>query len=473
MIDRRKRAQNPSGPIGRPVPARRSRTRRSTLYASIGLASISLLALALPAAAAERELDQASPPSSVEEIKAPTQRVFPEDDKRSPLFERIAGQLQDLPPFLADTRLEARFRTYYLRNDKTTGSLSEALTSGGSLYYRSGWLADLLAIEVEGFTSQPLYAPQDRDGTDLLRPVQDGYSVLGIANARIRYKGVELVGFRQYLDLPYLNRSDSRMTPNTFEAVTLAKPEGSFRFSTGYTWKIKRRSSTDFESLTEAVGLEQDRGLAHAGAIWDPTKGLHVGAVVGVIPDLTAGVYSELGFARPIADDLEARIDTQFTYREAIGDDLLGPDLGAAWNLGVRGSSSWKGAVLRLGLSVTGSKNALVSFYGSNPSYADLMQRTFTRADEKVFLASFSYDFAGLGADGLSMITNFAAAFDGKLDGARGDAQELDVTIDYHLTEGLLRGFWFRLRGSWLRDERVDREATEVRVILRYDVPLL
>jgi hypothetical protein len=432
-----------------------------------------LSVVALPAAAAERELDQASPPSSVVQIETPIERVISAEERRRPFFPRLASALDDLPPFFADTQLEARFRTFYLRNDRTTDSLSEALATGGSLYYRSGWLAETFAVEVEGFTSQPLYAPQDRDGTGLLRPVQDGYTALGIANAQLQYRGVVLTGFRQYLDLPYVNRSDSRMTPNTFEGVTLSKPKGPVRFSTGYTWKIKRRTSTEFESMTEAVGLEKDRGLAHAGAIWGVMEGLHLGAVVGVIPDLSAGVYTEMGFMRQIAGDLEARIDTQFTYQEAIGDDLLGPALGAVWNLGVRGSSSWKGAVFRLGVSVTGSNEGLDSFYGTSPSYLDLMQRTFDRANEKALLVSLSYDFQNIGAEGLFVIANFAAAFDGKLDGEQADAQELDVTVDYRLTEGPLENLWLRVRGSWLRDELVDREGTEVRVILRYNLPLL
>ena len=347
------------------------------------------------------------------------------------------------------------------------------MATGGSLYYRSGWLADLFSVEVEGFTSQPLYAPQDRDGTELLRPVQDGYTALGIANARLRHRGIELTGFRQYLDLPYINRSDSRMTPNTFESITLAKPKGDLRFSSGYTWKIKRRASDDFESLTESLGLEEDRGLAHAGAVWDPTKGLHVGAIAGVIPDLVASAYTELGFVRPLTSDLEARIDTQFSYVNAVGDDLLGPVLGEAWNLGVRGSTSWKGAVLRLGLSVTGSNNPILSLFGSSPSYVDLMQRTFNRADEKALLVSLSYDFDGIGAPGLTLIANYVAAFDGKGIDSRGDAQELDVTLDYRLASGLLDGFWLRIRGSWLRDEQVDKDATEVRAILRYELNLL
>jgi hypothetical protein len=101
---------------------------------------------------------------------------------------------------------------------------------GGSIYYLSGWLEDLFQVEVEGFTSQPIVASDSKGGTLLLQPVQDGYSVLGIANGKLRYKGIELTGGRLYLDLPYANRRDDRMTPNTFEAITLQKPKGELNF---------------------------------------------------------------------------------------------------------------------------------------------------------------------------------------------------------------------------------------------------
>ena len=118
-----------------------------------------------------------------------------------------------------------RFRTYYLRKERTNDVISEAWAIGGPLYYRSGWLKDVFSVEAAGFTSQPLASPDDRDGTGLLATGQKGYSVLGLANAKLRYKGIVLTGYRQYLGLPFVNRDDSRMTPQTFEAVTrLSRP---------------------------------------------------------------------------------------------------------------------------------------------------------------------------------------------------------------------------------------------------------
>ena len=429
---------------------------------------------ASPAPAAERELQEAPPPSSVTEIRTAIQRIITEPPKRRPaLIPWLHEALQDLPPFLADTQLEARYRTYYLREDRTTDVLSEAWAMGGSIYYRSGWLADVFQAEVEGFTSQPIVAPESKGGTLLLQPVQDGYSVLGIANGKLRYQGIELTGGRLYLDLPFVNQDDSRMTPNTFEAVTLQKTGGELKFTTGYAWNIKELNSEDFVSFTEAAGAEKDRGLAWGGLIWDPDAEFHGGLYAGAVPDLGGRAYGELGVGRELAEGWHGRIDGQFTYQFDVGDDLLGDAADDTWNLAVRAATSHAGAVFRLGMAFAGP-NASTGFYGSNPSYVDLMQETFNRPEEKALLASLSYDFAGLGVDGLSTIVNFVAGFEGKVDGSRSDRQEVDLTIDYRVNqEGWLKSFWLRMRGSWYNDQSAEHDGTQVRVILRYDFPVI
>jgi hypothetical protein len=105
------------------------------------------------------------------------------------------------------------------------------------------------------------------------------------------------------------------------------------------------------------------------------------------------------------------------------------------------------------------------------------MQRAFNLPDEKALLVSVSYDFAGIGVDGLTVIANFVAGFDGKLEAGRRDSQEIDVTLDYRIKrgflEGFLEGFWLRVRGSFLTDDAADRDGTDFRVIVRYDFPVI
>jgi len=43
----------------------------------------------------------------------------------------------------------------------------------------SGYVGDVFRIGATGYTSLPLYAPTDKDGSGLLLPGQEGYAVLG------------------------------------------------------------------------------------------------------------------------------------------------------------------------------------------------------------------------------------------------------------------------------------------------------
>jgi hypothetical protein len=46
-----------------------------------------------------------------------------------------------------------------------------------------------------------------------------------------------------------VNRNDNRMTPNTFEALTLTEEQGRLHYSVGYVWRIKRRNDDEFISM--------------------------------------------------------------------------------------------------------------------------------------------------------------------------------------------------------------------------------
>ena len=105
------------------------------------------------------------------------------------------------------------------------------------LGYQSGWLGNVLRVGLTGYTSQPVWAPADRDGTQLLKPGQQGYSVLGEANVQLKFWDQVFTGYRQRVDLPEVNSYDIRMTPQTFEGYTLA---GKVR-DVSYTSRISTR----------------------------------------------------------------------------------------------------------------------------------------------------------------------------------------------------------------------------------------
>jgi len=452
----------------------RARRRRARcIFATV----VALCVTSVPCGtqAGEQELEEAPAPAAVEEITSALERTFSAPARKESLFPSLTRALDKLPPFFADTEFEARYRTYYLRKDRTVGLLSEAWAMGGSVHYKSGWFAKLFALEAEFFTSQPIVAPDDRGGTFLLAPVQDGYAVIGVANAKLRHSGFVLTGYRQSLSLPYVNRSDSRMTPNTFEALMLEKSEGSFRFNTGYIWRIKPKFSDEFINMAEAVGVDRKRGLVYAGFLYQPIEYFSVGTSVGIVPDLMMGLYGESAYTTSLTESVELRAEGQLTYQQSIGDELLFNSSFERWNLGFRLSSSWKGWIARLGASITGDQGIILSPYGSNPSYVDLMQRTFNRADEKALLVSLSYDFSDIGVPGLSAIVNFARGWQGIGFDGRRDASEIDFTVDYRFQGKfkVFQGMWLRARASWLSVEGRDQDGSDVRFIVRYAFPIL
>ena len=138
------------------------------------------------------------------------------------LFPGLDESMKDLPAFLRDTDFTIYLRSYYINRENPDGTENEAWAFGGWFSYRSGWLFDMFAIGATVYGSAPLYAPDDKDGTTLLKPGQEGYGVLGEAYAALRYKEYVLAkGYRQEVSQGYINREDNRMTPNTFEGLTV------------------------------------------------------------------------------------------------------------------------------------------------------------------------------------------------------------------------------------------------------------
>ena len=180
------------------------------------LAFLALLSGADPALGQDAVRRPTPPPgaatSSVEEGQSPLDESF---DFREFRLEKRREAFKD-------TTFEINFRTFYFDRHKFDGTNSEAWAIGGWAGLKTGYFLDHIAFGLTAYTSQPLYAPDDKDGTLLLEPGQEGYTVLGEAYADIRIiDGLNLYVGRKAYDTPYINRNDVRMTPNTFEAIAL------------------------------------------------------------------------------------------------------------------------------------------------------------------------------------------------------------------------------------------------------------
>jgi len=443
---------------------------RRSLLATLGIA---LLLPATPLRAGESELEDTPPPTTVEEIQGRVAKQFEPPSLPEPRV-LAPGLLDDLPPFLRDATYRVVLRSRYRNRRDFDASRIETWAGGGALLFQSGWWRETASVELGYFTAQKIKGEADRDGAEYLKPGQHGFGVLGLANLRLRHDAWSLTAYRQLLDLPYLNGNDSRMVPNTFEAVTGRYDGDDFDFIGGHTWRIKPRDSNDFESFPETQGADEDRGISFLAFQFEPTAATNGGVFAYYGRDLGTLVYTEGSWIRELTSSVGGRLEAQATHTSTAGDALLtGGDDFTTWFAGLRASASAGNWLLSLAATHTDDGGPIRSRFGSSPSYLDRMQGSFARANEDAIGLDLSYDLAGCDLPGWSVRADLTQGFGGEDDaGERSDRREAGITLDWRPPEGVLSGLWFRVRGSVLYDDEEDRTQNELRVELQYEFEL-
>jgi hypothetical protein len=448
--------------------------------------SVLLLALCVSSARAQ-EVNRGEAPTSdsVEDMNGAIEGGFEEEEVSEPRFPIISRAVASLPPFLRDTELDFSARTYVWSHWRADYSEGMAWAIGGALNYRSGYLFERIRVGASLYTSQPIVAPESKGGTGLLREGQEGYTVAGQAYLEMKYgDGNSLKLYRQEVDLPYVNKADTRMTPNTFEAYLLRgrKSEigwlGDVTYTAGYIRQIRLRDQDKFEYMSEVAGDPNGNdGMASATFAIKPRENITIGVTNHFVNDAFNTLYLEGSHFRNVTDDLGLRLEGQFTWQSSTGSENSFAGSFDAWNVAFRGAASWKGAIFTLAGSFTSQEEQIQSPWGLWPGYLGLMLSDFDRAGESAVLLGISYDFKKVGIPGFSAFANFATGFDAKsLTGNSAelsDQREVDITFDYVFEKGMMKGLWLRTRGAWRREEGAPRDDYQLRVILNYDFPIL
>jgi hypothetical protein len=422
-------------------------------------------------------------PSSIQPAAADDAPPPPPTPPIESLFAPVKAAMKDLPPFLRDTDLKLHWRSYYFNRENPGGTENEAWTFGGWASYKSGWLLDVFGIGATLYGSAPLYAPDDRDGTLLLRPGQKGYGVLGEAYAALRYQDYILVkGYRQLVNQPYINPIDNRMTPNTFEGITAGGKVEVFEYLAGYLSKIKPRNEDRFISMSKQAGAAgSDDGVILSRVQVTPLAGLRLDAAEQYGINTFNTVYLEGDYLMLLDENWKLRLGAQFTDQRAVGDKLVANAAKRNWSTqhgGVRVQGLYRELTLTSAFSITGSGNSIQSPWGNSPNYTLMMDRDFNRANEKAVLFGAAYDLSKLVAQGLSATFNFAAGWDAinpKTRASAPDQREYNLTVDARppwLRPAFLQGWWLRVRGGIL-DQKGASRGWQVRVILNWDRDLL
>jgi hypothetical protein len=422
-------------------------------------------------------------PSSVDEITTPIERSFIERIERPGFFPWLKEQLKDTPAFFRDTKLDLNLRSYYFRRDKFDESVSSAWALGGALGYKSGWLLDRLQIGTTFYWSENLYGPKDKDGTLLLKPEQHGYAVLGQAYARVKLFEDHIVNLYRYeYNTPFINKNDSRMTPNTFEGYTLTGSFGGkdgapgFRYGTGYITKIKERNSDDFVWMSRDAGAAVKRGVGVAGGLFSYGK-FSLGAINYFSDDIINIFYTETKYSFPITKDLGALLAFQFADQRSVGRELLNGRSFAANQVGVKGDVSYGGLVFTLGYTNTLRREDMQTPWSGYPGYTSVQVQDFNRAEEEALITKLSYDFSRLGLEGVSTYVLFVHGW-GRVNPTTKagvpDENEFNADIQWRPKWSFLNGFSARFRYSRNYQYQGPKDhQNDFRVIINYDFPLM
>jgi hypothetical protein len=375
--------------------------------------------------------------------------------------------------FWDDATVLLQPRTYYLDKHRPGSADSEAWAAGGALQYRSGTFRDRLRLGATAYTSRKLYGPADKGGTLLLKPVQNSFSVLGEVYAEATLTpATDLRLYRQSLNLPYVNRQDNRMVPNSFEAYSLLDSRSPrLNYIVSQITRMKPRDATSFIHMSEAAGADNtDKGLTTLGARYLFSPHVDIGAINHHSWDVMNIFYAEANAARELAGGFAVRISAQYTSQKSMGDELIGDfDTGM---YGTQLSFSYASAILTLARTSVDRDSGLRSPFGGYPGYTSILVEDFNRAGENAWLVGLSYDFARIGLDGLSAFSNYVRG-DTPDSGssASPDQKELDFTFDYRPGWRLLKGLWIRARAGFVNRHHAG-DIDDYRIIMNYSIPL-
>jgi len=421
-----------------------------------------------------------SPLAPRDDLRAARRHV----DPREVRLEAQRGQRwPNLPTFFRETNLRANSRTYWFDQHAFGFDEPKAFTTGGSLMYQSGYLADFFQLRSVLYTTQPLYANADAGATLNLSPDGDQITVLGQINGRLKLAGQEIVAGRQLVRTPYINPYDVRMIPLTFEGVLLL-PENKDRavdYIASYLSRYKPRNESDFVSFSEGLGVAQDEGVLIGGASYH-ANGWNIGVSNYWIKDVLNTAYGEIDYLLPWGggdDGPSFRVGVNNLDQRTVGADLIAGAPYHTYQASAQFIASYQGFVFTGAVSKVGDEASIQAPFGVSTSYTAMLITNFNQAGSEAYLVTLSYDLAKLGLDGVKIEAGW-----GKGRGVNDpvtnedfvNQQELDLRFVYEPHDSPLEGF--RLEVEYIDWQVFDPalpsdELTEFRTIVNYAVPLL
>jgi outer membrane OprD family porin len=467
---------------------------------SLSRTSFGLVVLIACFGAGDLLSQQAVTPSSQPNAPA-TAATSSTEQGQTPLTETFdfrEFQLAARKKALEDTKFEFQLRTYYFDREDFNGSRKQAWAIGGWAGVKTGYFLEHFAFGLTAYASAPLYAPEENDGTLLLKPGQEGYAVLGEAYAEIRIVDDMILSIgRKAYDTPFINKNDTRMTPNTFEAIVLqgrivvenlppapqvtsedskdpapapaptVKP-AAIKYGVGYVEEIKERNADRFVSMSADAGAPVDHGVLTAGAIYEKGK-FSLGAIDYYCEDVINIAYGEIKGEMPIGSSVRLRLAGQFVDQRSVGDEVLQAGGFSVRQFGVKVELPVSNFLFTTAFTAASDGNAnLRAPWSGYPGYTSVQVQDFNRTGESAIMFRIGYDVACI--PGLSAYV--LAVFGGDpQDPSQFRQDEYDANLQWTPPKGCLKGFSVRARYAVVHQHGGSvNDLTDLRGIVNYNI---
>ena len=421
-----------------------------------------------------------SPIDPREDLKGPKHYVDPREARlKAERYERMPNA----PAFFRDTEIRANSRTYWFGEDDFGFDEPEALTTGGSLSYKSGYIADFFQLRGVLYTTQPLYANAFAGDTENLTSDGDQITTLGQINGRMKFAGQDLVVGRQLVRTPWINPYDVRMIPLTFEGIVLVpehKAGQKLDYIASYLTQYKPRDTAEFEAFSNGLDVAQDEGVLVNGVSYHGTA-WNVGVANYWIKDTLNTAYGEIDYMLPFGGgegEPSFRVGINTLDQRTVGADLIPGAPYETYQASARIVASYRSFVFTGSVSQTGDEADIQKPFGFSTSYTAMIVTNFDQASVRAYLLQASYDFERLGLEGVRFHVAWGKG-DGTPDAANGDfanQDELDLRFVYEPHRGRLQGL--RVELEYVDWQVFDAglpsdDLTQFRAIVNYSVPLL
>lgn len=440
----------------------------------------------------------------------------------------VLAQQAGAAGFIEDSKATLGLRNFYINTDNrdhaaatasNVQSKNEEWGQGFQLNFISGYTQGtvgfgldaigLLGIKLDSGGGTNGATPSSYGGTVFPSKSNgeavDNYSSLGLtAKAKISQTELKLGTLQP--KLPVIVTNDGRMLPQTFQGGQITTNDiKDLTLIGGQIEHAKGRNSSNNEQLS--IAGANGRGASFR----DSNKFIYGGGDYKITKDLTAQYYYGN------LEDFYKQHFLGLTHNWAIGPGVLKSDLryfnsrddGANGHDSTyfttgnySGVASGKGKVdnnLYSGLflySVSGHtfgggyqvSNGSSDFPWLNQGdgssayiITDMQIQKFARAGERTWQARYSYDFAKLGAPGLTAGVVYlrgdnidTVTAKGAVAGSGRSEWERDLTVAYVVPEGPLKNLGFTWKNAmWRNDIPSQRDQDENRLIVSYSIPLL